>query len=139
MEEQKYTSLELEAMKWLKETDEMQFDQWELLAMFARHSFTMQRDRIIAPLKWVDNIQGACDGEICQIAETIFGEITITNDPDLYLAAKGDFEIQCRFSDDGTVECYHRYFTLEEAKKQAWTIYMERLEPERVLNSITLE
>ena len=43
MEEQKYTSLELEAMKWLKETDEMQFDQWELLAMFVRHCLALPK------------------------------------------------------------------------------------------------
>ena len=44
---QKYTALELEAMNWLKETDEMQFDQWELLVMFARHCLALPKERIL--------------------------------------------------------------------------------------------
>lgn len=43
----KYTALEIEAMKWLKETDEMQFYQWELLAMFARHCLALPKERIL--------------------------------------------------------------------------------------------
>jgi hypothetical protein len=36
-EEKEYTKTELDAMKFLNETDTMQFEEWELLSMFAEH------------------------------------------------------------------------------------------------------
>lgn len=35
MKEQDYINLEEDAKKWLDETDDYQFETWELLAMFA--------------------------------------------------------------------------------------------------------
>lgn len=39
-QEEQFTALEKAAIKWLEETDTMQFSQMELLTMFAAHSET---------------------------------------------------------------------------------------------------